>query len=65
MKRTEKLSTSVTPEEKSDFRVEAAKQDKDMADLLRSLAYDYLEEQEYSTSREDEQGNPKQTATAD
>jgi hypothetical protein len=65
MKRTKKLATSVTPEEKSDFRVEAAKQDMDMAELLRELTYDFLEEEGHETSRsEDGTGNRTPAATA-
>ncbi|MFW6434813.1 MAG: hypothetical protein ACOCY1_00385 [Halovenus sp.] len=66
MKRTEKLSTSVTPEEQSKFRVEAAQRDQQMAELLRDLVYDFLEEEGHETSREGAQeGNQTPAATAD
>lgn len=64
MKRTEKLSTSVTPDEKREFRVEAAERDQEMAELLREILYDWMEEQEIETSREDAEGNST-LATAD
>lgn len=50
MERTEKISTSVTKEEKGRFRVLAAEQDMTMAELLRELVYDEIE------SPEDEEG---------
>ncbi|WP_135535353.1 ribbon-helix-helix protein, CopG family [Halostella pelagica] len=44
MTRDKQLSTSVDAETKRDFRVAAAKRDMDMAELLRELVNDYLEE---------------------
>lgn len=43
--RDKQLATRVTPEVKTAFRVEAAKRDMDMSDLLRELIHEYLEEQ--------------------
>lgn len=51
MKRTEKISTSVTEDEKTRFRVLAAKRDMDMAELLRELVYDELEAEGSETTR--------------
>lgn len=51
MERTEKLSTSVTSEEKSRFRVIAAERDMTMAELLRELVYDEIEAEGYETTR--------------
>jgi hypothetical protein len=67
MKRTEKLTTSVTPEEKQHWKILAAELGYSTpADMLREVAYDHLEENEYETSREGEEGNPKAAAvTAD
>lgn len=64
MKRSERLQTSVTPDEKTDFRVEAAKRDMDMSQLLRKLVYDHLEETGHETSRGDS-GNRTRVARAD
>jgi len=65
--RDEKLSTTVTDDEKSAFRVEAAKEDMNISQKLREIVYDYLEEQGESTSREAAEGNPttRQTVMAD
>lgn len=62
MERTEKISTSVTKEEKSRFRVLAAQQDMTMAELLRELVYNEIdpEEEEDTTVTE---GNPNHGAT--
>lgn len=66
MKRTAKVSTSVTPDEKGDFRVLAAERDMDMAELLRELVYDELEAEGYETSRGEQSGNQRLPAmTAD
>lgn len=69
MKRSEKLSTSVTPDEQTAFRVAAAERDQQMAELLRDLVYDFLEEEGHETSRQEAQeageGNSTQAATAD
>lgn len=51
MERTEKLSTSVTEDEKRNFRVLAAECDMAMAELLRELVYDELEDEGYETTR--------------
>ncbi|WP_338417021.1 hypothetical protein [Halobacterium salinarum] len=58
MKRTEQVSTSVTPEEKKAIRMAAAERDEDMAKLLRKLVYTFLEEEGYDTS-----GNLNRAAT--
>jgi len=55
MTREERLATSVDEETKTDFRVEAAKRDMDMSELLRELVHDFLEEEE----SEAESGNSK------
>jgi hypothetical protein len=65
MERTEKLATSVTPEEKSDFRVAAAERDMDMAELLRELAYDFLEGDGHETSRSERETGNRKPATSD
>lgn len=49
--RQEKLSTSVTADEKAAFRVVAAESNMTMAEKLRELVYDELEDHEYDTSR--------------
>lgn len=65
MERTEKISTSVTEDEKSRFRVLAAERDMTMAELLRELAYDEIEAEGYETTR-DPEGNLRPAAkTAD
>lgn len=51
MERTEKISTSVTEGEKSRFRVLAAERDMTMAELLRELVYDELEDEGYESTR--------------
>jgi len=62
MKRTERIQTSVTPEVKRDFRVAAAENDMEMAELLRELVHGYLDER-----AEADEGNPNPplTQTAD
>ena len=50
------LATRVTPEVKTAFRVEAAKRDMDMSDLLRELIHAYLDEQGVEIET-DESGN--------
>lgn len=64
VKRTEKISTSVTEDEKSRFRVLAAERDMNMAELLRELVYDEIEEEGYDTTRETE-GNLRPGTAAD
>jgi len=59
MERTERLSTNVTPEEKRAFRVAAAERDEEMAQLLRELVYEFLEEEGHETT-----GNLNPAATA-
>lgn len=54
MKRTEKVSTSLTEDEKRRFRILAAERDMDMAELLRELAYDEIESEGYETTRKQE-----------
>lgn len=51
MKRTEKVSTSLTEDEKRRFRILAAERDMDMAELLRELVYDEIEREGYETTR--------------
>lgn len=65
MKRTEKISTSVTEAEKKRFRILAAERDMNMAELLRELVYDEIEEQGYETSRGAEGDLPAGSTTAD
>lgn len=65
MERTEKLSTSVTADEKGRFRVLAAERDMTMAELLRELAYDEIEAEGYETSREPEENLRSAASTAD
>ncbi|WP_436925766.1 ribbon-helix-helix protein [Halosimplex amylolyticum] len=62
MERTEKLSTSVTEDEKSRFRVLAAERDMTMAELLRELVYEELQEEEHQKAVRTE-GNPSPGAT--
>lgn len=54
MKRTEKVSTSLTEDEKSRFRVLAAQRDMSMAELLREIVYDEIEAEGYETTRSSE-----------
>lgn len=65
MKRTEKISTSVTEEEKSRFRVLAAQRDMSMAELLREVVYDEIEAEGYETSRSSEGKPPSAAKTAE
>jgi len=65
VKRTEKVSTSVTEDEKSRFRVLAAEQDMSMAELLRGLVYDEIEDQGYETTRQPEGNVPPAATTSD
>lgn len=65
MERTEKISTSVTKDEKSRFRVLAAERDMAMAELLRELVYDKIEQEGYETSREQEENLRPASTTAD
>jgi len=60
MTRDERIQTSVSENVKTDFRVEAAKRDMDMSELLRELVHDFLDEQ----SEQEENPNTK-TKTAD
>jgi antitoxin component of RelBE/YafQ-DinJ toxin-antitoxin module len=46
MPRDEQLATRVDNDTKRRFRVEAAKRDMDMSELLREIVHDFLEEQE-------------------
>jgi len=59
MKRTERLSTSVTEETKQKFRIRAAEHGMNMSEYLRELVLEDIEE--------DEEGNQKMEAipTAD
>jgi len=43
MNREEKLATNITEEKKRQFRVEAAKRDMNMSEMLRELVDDFLE----------------------
>lgn len=53
-KRTEKLSTSVTPEEQKQFRILAIERDySSAAALLRELVYAELEAEGHPTSRDE------------
>lgn len=54
MKRTERLSTSVTEETKQKFRIRAAEHGMNMSEYLRELALEDIEE--------DEEGNQKMEA---
>jgi len=51
MKRTERLSTSVTEDTKQKFRVRAAEHGMNMSEYLRQIVLDDIEE--------GEEGNPK------
>ncbi|WP_164471643.1 hypothetical protein [Halosimplex salinum] len=62
MERTEKISTSITEDEKSSFRVLAAQRDMTMAELLRELVYDEIKDEEYQQAVGTE-GNPSPGAT--
>jgi HPt (histidine-containing phosphotransfer) domain-containing protein len=57
MTRDERIQTSVCEDVKTDFRVEAAKRDMDMSELLRELIHDFLDEQ----SEQEENPNTKTT----
>lgn len=46
MDRTERLATSVTPEQKLEFRIAAERRDKSQADLLRELVENFLDGEE-------------------
>lgn len=59
MERSEQLAAKVTPEQKRRFRIEAAKRDMDMSELLRHIVDEFLEEQET------ESGNPTAVQPAD
>jgi hypothetical protein len=65
MKRTEKISTSVTEEEKGRFRVLAAQRDMSMAELLREIVYDEIEGEGYETTRSSEGNAPPAATTAE
>jgi len=56
--RDEKLSTTVTGDEKTSFRMAAAAENMNMSEKLRDLVYDYLEEEGHEVSRETTEGNP-------
>ena len=62
--RDDKLSTTVTEEEKQAFRELSAKDGMTMSEKLRELVYDELERRGGTTSRGSE-GNPKTRAVAD
>lgn len=65
MERTEKISTSVTKDEKRRFRVLAAERDLSMAELLRKLVYEEIEN-EVDERPETPEGNSRPAAkTAD
>jgi len=53
MQRDEKLSTSVTEDEKLNFRLLAAGSGMNMSQALRKLVYDELERHDIETSRSD------------
>lgn len=46
MTRSERLQTSVTREQKLEFRIAAERRDKSQSDLLRDLVKNFLEEEE-------------------
>lgn len=54
MERSEKLSASVTPEEKKAWRKLAAEQEMTLSELLWHAVCDKLEEEGYDTSRQDD-----------
>ena len=58
MKRTERLSTSVTEDTKQKFRVRAAEHGMNMSEYLRQIVLDDIEEGEEGNS------NPKRMAGA-
>jgi len=51
--RNHKLSTTLTEEEKTNFRILAAEENMNMSEYLREIVYDELEEQGHETSRGD------------
>lgn len=55
----EHLSARVEADTKTRFRVAAAQRDMDMAELLREVVEDYLDE------LEEQEGNPKTKISAD
>ncbi|ACV12237.1 hypothetical protein Huta_2070 [Halorhabdus utahensis DSM 12940] len=63
MERTEKISTSVTEDEKSRFRVLAAERDMTMAELLRELVYEEIKGDDERTLGPEENPNPEAKTT--
>lgn len=67
--RNQKLSTTLTEDEKQAVRVRAARQGKNMSQYIRDLIYDDLEESGHETSRQQEaasEGNQsRRNGTAD
>lgn len=51
MTRDQRIATSVDKETKQQFRVEAAKRDMDMSELLRELVEKHLEEKQTEGNR--------------
>jgi len=64
MDRDEKLATNITPEKKRQFRIEAAKRDMNMSELLREMVDNFLEESADSEADDEKNQNAK-TTTAD
>ncbi|WP_459192932.1 hypothetical protein [Halosimplex sp. J119] len=65
MERTEKISTSVTEDEKSRFRVLAAERDMTMAELLRELVYEEIEVDEHQKAVGAEGNSTPETTPTD
>lgn len=68
--KSERISATVTPETKSDFKIAAMRRDMKEAELLRELIGEFLEEENIPDEvrgffKERQEGNPKTTATAD
>lgn len=71
MKRSERLATSVTPEEKTKFELIAQRRDMEQAKLLYELVQEFLDGEEIPdevlqwVEEGRNEGNPKPAATAD
>lgn len=66
MKRTEKLTTSVTPAEKKEFKKLAVELEYETpAAMLRALVYEHLDDHGKKTSEQDVDGGNPNRATAD
>jgi len=65
MDRDEKLATNITEEKKRQFRVEAAKRDMNMSELLREIIDEFLDESDSETESGDEKNPKTKTADAD